>query len=457
VPCMTGVSNPDGQPAQNVIIKRLSIKNFKSLKDFNIDLRKFNLIVGPNGSGKTNVIEALMLFKEIYWSMAQYANPFLRWWGYKNVVWKGKEDLPITLGLDMLAWNYDIHFEVTITGTGGKFEILREVLEVKEILRIEREGDTVKVVHNPSFIKQKLSGEMQPRTEIPEEVQSVRIDPSKAIGQPFGIHGWSAIHVRDVAIMTLYVPSINGEERVRLLSPVVTVLEEVTDRTGKAEMERRMTPLISEITDFVRFSKFVIIRQINFKEIRTPQPIKMEALLNEDCSNLSNVFHTWILRKGKIDRIRALLESIFEEEIIPKPELTTDGRVYTRVLERGRELEPPQVPDGLWKILAIELAIESKPHLLVIDELENSLHPKAIEYVIEELKRADCHVIATTHSPAVVDCVEPEELVLLSKNEMGATIPSRIMEPEHVKEWLSKHGLTMSEGWLYRWEDTKGY
>ena len=379
---MTGVSNPDGQPAQNVIIKRLSIKNFKSLKDFNIDLRKFNLIVGPNGSGKTNVIEALMLFKEIYWSMAQYANPFSRWWGYKNVVWKGNEDLPITLGLDIVAWNYDIHFEVTITGTGGKFEVLREFLEVRGILRIEREGDTVRVVHDPSFIKQKLGEGKSSRIEIPKEVQSVRIDPSKAIGQPFCIQGGSVTYVEesDVAIMTLYLPYINGEELIRLLSPTVTIPEEViVGLTGEVKIGKRRTPLILEITDFVRFSKFVIIRQLNFKEIRTPQPIKMEALLNEDCSNLSNVFHTWILRKGKIDRIRALLESIFEEEIIPKPELTTDGRVYTRVLEREHELEPPQVPDGLWKILAIELAIESKPHLLVIDELENSLHPKAIE------------------------------------------------------------------------------
>lgn len=455
---MSGVLNPVNGPAQRVVVKRLIIKNFKSLRDFNIDLRKFNLVVGPNGSGKTNVIEAIMLFKAIYSPTAQYVNPFLRWWGYRNVVWNGEEELPITLGLGMRAWDYDAYFEVTVTGAGGRFEVLREVLEVRDVLRIEREGDTVKVVHDPSFIRRKLSGEMPPEIGTPKEVQSVRIDLSRPVNLPFDIYGWAATHVREsgVAVMKLSTPLVDEGEPIRLISPIVTRLGEVVDPARGVKVEERTMPLISEVMDFVKFNRAIVIRQLNFKEIRTPQPIRMEAFLSEDCSNLSNVFHTWMLQKGRMGRLRAVLESIFDEEIVPRAELTTDGRVYVKVLERGRELEPPQVADGIWKILAIVLAIESKPDLLVIDELENSLHPKAVEYVIEELRRVDCPVVVTTHSPAVVDCVEPEELILLSKDETGATIPSRVVGPENVKEWLSKHGLTVSEGWLYRWEDTRG-
>lgn len=44
------------------MLKRVSIQNFKSLKDVTLDLQKVNLLIGPNNSGKTNFLKALELF-----------------------------------------------------------------------------------------------------------------------------------------------------------------------------------------------------------------------------------------------------------------------------------------------------------------------------------------------------------------------------------------------------------
>ena len=41
------------------MLKRVSIQNFKSLKDVTLDLQKVNLLIGPNNSGKTNFLKAL--------------------------------------------------------------------------------------------------------------------------------------------------------------------------------------------------------------------------------------------------------------------------------------------------------------------------------------------------------------------------------------------------------------
>ncbi len=41
------------------MIERIRFKNFKALKDAEIKLGAFNLIVGPNGSGKTSVLQSL--------------------------------------------------------------------------------------------------------------------------------------------------------------------------------------------------------------------------------------------------------------------------------------------------------------------------------------------------------------------------------------------------------------
>jgi len=39
------------------MIKRLQVKNYKSLKDLDLELNRTNILVGPNMSGKSNLID----------------------------------------------------------------------------------------------------------------------------------------------------------------------------------------------------------------------------------------------------------------------------------------------------------------------------------------------------------------------------------------------------------------
>lgn len=48
------------------MLKRVSIQNFKSLKDVTLDLQKVNLLIGPNNSGKTNFLKALEYVRDKY-------------------------------------------------------------------------------------------------------------------------------------------------------------------------------------------------------------------------------------------------------------------------------------------------------------------------------------------------------------------------------------------------------
>lgn len=54
------------------MLKRVSIQNFKSLKDVTLDLQKVNLLIGPNNSGKTNFLKALEMFD---WLVVKTALP----------------------------------------------------------------------------------------------------------------------------------------------------------------------------------------------------------------------------------------------------------------------------------------------------------------------------------------------------------------------------------------------
>ncbi len=44
------------------------------------------------------------------------------------------------------------------------------------------------------------------------------------------------------------------------------------------------------------------------------------------------------------------------------------------------------ISNGMLKLLLILTASALRPSILVIDEIENSIHPKAVEFIIDELR-----------------------------------------------------------------------
>ena len=138
-------------------LERIWIRNFKSLKDFELSMpTKLLIVAGMNGSGKTALVEAFELLTQILeWARRLNPNPFHRWWGYDKVVWRHNEDLPIVIGLKLrlsnvesktldteskyvktlleefknLAKDTSITHEISVSGKGGRFNVLKETLE----------------------------------------------------------------------------------------------------------------------------------------------------------------------------------------------------------------------------------------------------------------------------------------------------------------------------------------
>ncbi len=46
-------------------IKRIRVRNFKSFKDLEVELGKFNLLIGANASGKSNFIRIFEFLRDI--------------------------------------------------------------------------------------------------------------------------------------------------------------------------------------------------------------------------------------------------------------------------------------------------------------------------------------------------------------------------------------------------------
>ncbi|MCC6558192.1 MAG: AAA family ATPase [Polyangiaceae bacterium] len=97
----------------------------------------------------------------------------------------------------------------------------------------------------------------------------------------------------------------------------------------------------------------------------------------------------------------------------------------------------------------------SCPRLVLLDDLERALHPKAQQDLAAGLRAAldaapDVQVVATTHSPYLVDALRPEEVVVLARGRDGAVAAKRLRD--HPKAHLLD-ALTTGEFWSAEGED----
>ena len=98
----------------------------------------------------------------------------------------------------------------------------------------------------------------------------------------------------------------------------------------------------------------------------------------------------------------------------------------------------------------------SCPRVLLLDDLEQGLHPKAQRELVQQLKkimgeRPELQVVATTHSPYIVDELEPEDVQLLALSEKGSSEVKRLSDHPRAGEALEI--LTTGEFWSAEGEE----
>lgn len=112
---------------------------------------------------------------------------------------------------------------------------------------------------------------------------------------------------------------------------------------------------------------------------------------------------------------------------------------------------PHQISDGSLRFMALATLLLQPPELLpkfiVLDEPELGLHPAAIAELSSMVKIATQYtqVLLATQSTRLVDEFEPEELVIVERDEADHHSVFRKLLVEELQDWLANYSL--SELW----------
>jgi predicted ATPase len=108
-----------------------------------------------------------------------------------------------------------------------------------------------------------------------------------------------------------------------------------------------------------------------------------------------------------------------------------------------------QLSDGTLRFILLATLLSQNPDqlpkIVAIDEPELGLHPAALNLVVSLIRVASnhCQVILATQAAALVDCFEPEEVIVVHRRGEASTFER--LSSVALKEWLNDY--TLGELW----------
>ena len=400
------------------MIRRVFIKGYKSLRDVDVSLKPLTVIVGPNASGKSNLLDALGLLSGIVTSPTIAAAfdkhrglPleafFVPGGGFEESL--RKETLRFTLGADVdLSPETVAHTEKTITdmraglpsagaARGGAVKRVRETY-LRYRVDVEFHTPTGQLrAANERLLALKRDGEPNSQRKPFLEMDG---ENDRLILQHEG-HGRPSYHDagRDHAFVSspLYPP----------FYPHIAAFKE--------ELQRW------------RFYCF------DPGAMRQETPLKAVDSLGADGRDLAGFYRALKTQsprqfQGISDALPLAIPSAESIET----ELTTEGFIRLIYKDGGTRYSARVISDGTLRALGLFAILSpfNKASTIGFEEPENGVHPRRLSVIarlLENAARRDSHtqIIATTHSPRLSDILgqdylsSPERVLLAACSKRG--------------------------------------
>jgi len=373
-------------------IKQLDVKGFRSLKDVTWRPGDLNIVIGQNGTGKSNLLRMLELISaSAQGRLSKYIESA---GGMDPVLWDGRApSVTFHLKMDGLDKSSETQiipneYEVELSrlGATGWYQVKHEVLKNSASIYIERNGNDEAVLG--------------------------------------GINAFWVGSAQETLLSSV-TPSLAG-------NPPLQYMQTVRFREKLAEI------FICHGFNVSQDSK-----------IRQCAVARFEKRVEPDGQNLVTALHTLYTGDREFERniddaMHAAFGSDYEKLVFPP---ASDQRVQLRVRWRTlkREQSAADLSDGTLRFLFLltVLSAPDPPMLIAIDEPEMGLHPAMMniiaEYAVGAAMRTQ--LVFTTHSAQFLDAFTEHKPTTTVTTWGNGETSLHTLDGEALDYWLKDYSL----------------
>lgn len=392
---------------ENISIKSISIKNYKSIIDTTIQLGGFNLFIGANGCGKSNILEAIALGAAASANkcdLEYFANRGIRITNHNLMLPMFNNEKKQTIDISIIDSNNKYSsFSISYNNSSSKWNV--------------QKGSDL-----DSEIKQKIVNKEFTIRDLLTSLMSDKFNDNKIFQKYKDI----------IASVDFKIPSTEGEHS-HDSGMVMTIMPK------------------SNLKDFLIFS-------LDESKLRKSDASKIFPLGNHGEGLFAYLKDDVSKRETASDFFNELKDNLmvfdwFEEIEIPNGQLSNEFNIQLKdsyLYETLNTFDQRSTNEGfLYLLFYLTLIISDKtPKFFAIENIDSSFNPKLCREIIKRLivlaKRYGKQIIATTHNPAVLDGLDLED------NDVRLYTVFRTVDGDTKADRVElKHKLTipLSEAW----------
>lgn len=423
--------------------------NFRCLRYVHRPLSPFQVLVGPNASGKTTFLDVIGFLGQLV-SDGLEAAIDERSQNFQDLVWRRghQRESDARIGgkvsfspSDAVDEQFELAIEAAIPAEhqqklGGDFSTVR--YEVS--LGSEGENFEVGLLAERVLLKTINQTNRIQRDLFPRELDAPAtiLAPKKTVGTRTVISKVSGGN--DNFYSEVEKDTSLGFKPSFRLGPRKSALGNLPEDESKFPVSTWLKRLLSE-----GVQKFVL----NSLEIRKASPPSQGRGFKPNGSNLP-----WVVERlektapGRFREWVAHVQTAFPDiETVRTIERQDDKHRYL-VLRYQGGLEVPSwmISDGTLRLLALTLPayLTDFRGIYLIEEPENGIYPRAIETVFQSLSSAyDAQILIATHSPVIISVADAEKVLCFAKTASGATDIVSGSEHPALKEWRGETNLSV--------------
>jgi len=405
-------------------ITSIAVTNFKSFHDMVFEPASFNIIIGSNASGKSNLIQVFKFLRDIAKYGLQNAVSLQGGVEYlRNTVIGTSEDFSFRIAYQLEETRQDIiglkdrnsvyfaskelvyEFSLHFTDTTAGYEVTRDHLVISGDFLLQA-GDELRTIGSGTLGLSQVGGEVMYLVRPPEGI--ILRDEDLF---PYQFQHQETPTTRLIANNPVTVPGIPPLEwifrGIKVYDFDPRLLKMAAPMAGKTELEKDGSNLAIVIKGIAEDAR------------------KKTAFLNLMRDMLPFVDDVAVEKLLDMSLFLKLKEVFGPDKYIPAS----------------------MVSDGTINIAALIIALYfEERRVTIIEEPEKNIHPALIAKLVSMLKDASGRkqIIVTTHNPEMVKYVAIEDIILINRDKDGFSRLSRPRDKKEIRAFL-EHEIGIDE------------